>query len=127
MWLELIISEVISVKNAVGLQLTGVSGDLMSMSIWSEDSSLFTIEEIVRSQNENRAWRKELQSKVNVLIDTKLAKQISLATYANERNLLKQGFAECERRSRKLGNEALGRRRRGKRRLAATIPGNNGA
>jgi hypothetical protein len=93
------------------------------MAAWSEDTSLFTASEVVLSQYENRAWRKELQRKVNVLMDTKLAKQISPETYITKNKLLKQDFAECDRRSRILGNEALSRRRRSKPRLVLPIRG----
>jgi hypothetical protein len=76
------------------------------MPVWSEDLSQFTVEEVVQSHDENRAWYKDLRSKVNALMDTKLAKQISPEEYSTALKPLKDDLAECERRGRILRKEA---------------------
>lgn len=80
------------------------------MPVWSEDLSQFTVEEVIRSRDENRAWYKELRLKVNALIATKLAKQISPEAYADDHKILKEDLAECERRARIISSEARSRR-----------------
>jgi len=74
---------------------------------WSDDLSGSTLEEVVRSQSENRAWHRELRRTINALMDSKLAKQISPDQYAAARKPANEDVAECKRRGAKLVNEIM--------------------
>jgi hypothetical protein len=65
---------------------------------WSEDFSQRTLEEIVRSQNENRAWHKDLRMRALKLVNDRLAKQVGLEEYAANRKIAQADAAECQRR-----------------------------
>jgi hypothetical protein len=69
------------------------------MQPWSEDFSGFDLEEILRSQSENRAWGKELRRRTNALVDSRLAKHITQADYDNDRKLFHQDAEEFRRRA----------------------------
>ena len=69
------------------------------MSPWSEDFSESTLEDILRSQAENRAWGKELRNKTNVLVNNRLAKNISQDDYVTDRKQAHQDAAEYRRRA----------------------------
>ena len=79
------------------------------MPLWSDDLSLYSLDEIFRSQTENRAWHKELRLKTNVLLNSRLAKQISREEYAANRQIGAADEAECKRRAAKLVNEITAR------------------
>ncbi|MEO7142685.1 MAG: hypothetical protein ABI165_04205 [Bryobacteraceae bacterium] len=79
------------------------------MPLWSGDFSLSSLDEIVKSQSENRAWSKELRLKTTALVNSRLAKQISQDEYALNRKLTHEQAAECQRRAMILSNEIAGR------------------
>ena len=57
------------------------------------------LEEILKSQAENRAWSKELRRKNSELVNSRLANHITLADYAADRKLVHEETAECRRRA----------------------------
>jgi hypothetical protein len=65
---------------------------------WYEDFSRRTLEEIVRSQDENRAWHKDLRMRALKLVNDRLAKQVGLDEYATNRRIGQADAAECKRR-----------------------------
>ena len=69
------------------------------MSPWSEDFSESSLEEILRTQAENRAWGKELRQKTNVLVNNRLAKNISQDDYIADRKIAHEDAAEYRRRA----------------------------
>ena len=77
--------------------------------LWSEDQSKRSLEEILRSEAENRAWNKAIRGQVTALVDSRLAKQISLEAYATRRQNGNQDAAECKRRGTILVDEISSR------------------
>src|SRR4029077_9881361 len=73
--------------------------------LWSEDQSRRTLEEILRSEAENRAWNKTLRGQVTALVDSRLAKQITLEAYSTRRQRGNEDAAECKRRGTILVDE----------------------
>ncbi len=73
--------------------------------LWSEDQSKRSLEEILRAEAENRAWNKTLRGQVTALVDSRLAKQISLEAYAARRQHGNEDAAECKRRGTILVDE----------------------
>jgi hypothetical protein len=71
---------------------------------WSEDLSGCSLEEILSSQNNNRAWSKELRLQTAALINRRLAKDISRDEYMASRKLTDEDTAECRRRATMLLN-----------------------
>ena len=69
------------------------------MAPWSEDFSTFGLDEILRTQAENRAWSKELRRRNNDLVNSRLANQITQADYVADRKLVHEDSAECRRRA----------------------------
>ena len=51
------------------------------MSSWPEDLSSCSLKEVLGWQAENRAWNKEIRLKTNTLVNSRLAKNISQATF----------------------------------------------
>jgi hypothetical protein len=76
---------------------------------WPEDLSTFTLEDVIVSQAENRAWSRELRLKSTALVNSRLAKTISQDEYAANRKLSHEETAECRRRAAILVNEIIGR------------------
>jgi hypothetical protein len=72
---------------------------------WSEDQSKRSLEEILLSEAENRAWNKALRGRVTALVDSRLAKQITLEAYATRRQHGNEDAAECKRRGTILVDE----------------------
>jgi hypothetical protein len=72
--------------------------DMHYMALWLEDFSKRSMEELVRSVIENRAWNKELRLSTGVLVSNRLAKQIGADEYAITRRLTNESVAECKRR-----------------------------
>jgi hypothetical protein len=68
------------------------------MALWLEDFSKRSMEELVRSVTENRAWSKELRLSTGMLVSSRLAKQIGADEYATTRRLTNESVAECKRR-----------------------------
>lgn len=75
------------------------------MEVWSEDLSMCSLEEILRTQSENRAWNKELRGRTNALLNSRVAKQISHEEYAANRQLGVADEVECKRRAEKIVTE----------------------
>jgi hypothetical protein len=69
------------------------------MSTWSDDFSACSLEEILRSQAENREWSKELRKRASALVNDRLAKNISQDDYAADRKQSQELAAECRRRA----------------------------
>jgi hypothetical protein len=69
------------------------------MSLWREDLSTCTLEEVLAWQAENRAWSKELRSKTNSLVNGRLAHAISQDDYLANRKAMQEDAAECRRRA----------------------------
>ena len=72
---------------------------------WEENLSTYSLEEVVRAREENRAWYKQLRTSFNTLMDTKLAKQIGPEEYLAGRSLSNVEVAEYKRRGRILIDE----------------------
>ena len=77
---------------------------------WSEDFSQRSLEEIVRSLDENRAWHKDLRMKALKLVNDRLAKQVGMDEYTANRRLGQAEVAECRRRGSILVDEVAIRR-----------------
>jgi hypothetical protein len=75
------------------------------MPVWPENISAHSLDEIFAMQTENRAWNKELRSQASLLVNTRLAKSISLEDYAASRQRASHEAAECKRRAMALLNE----------------------
>lgn len=69
------------------------------MQLWPDDFSTITLEEILRYQLENRAWSKELRFRSNVLVNKRLANEITQDDYLANRKLTRQEAEECQRRA----------------------------
>jgi type I restriction enzyme M protein len=69
---------------------------------WSENLSDCNLEDVVRRQDENTAWYKELRLKINQLMDSKLANHIGSEEYKVNRKLANEEAEECKRRRRML-------------------------
>ena len=76
---------------------------------WSEDFSDCSLEEVLRSQAENRAWSKDLRRKTNDLVNSRLAKNISQADYVTDRKLVQDEASECRRRANILDTQIVRR------------------
>jgi hypothetical protein len=79
--------------------------------LWTDDLSGRSTTEILRSDTENRAWNKALRCRVAALVNTRLAKQISLEEYAISRQQENENAAECKRRGAIIVNEMNSRNR----------------
>ena len=69
------------------------------MSEWREDFTSCSLAEILARHAENRAWSKELRLKSSALVNTRLARTISLADYTAGRKLAHDDAMECKRRA----------------------------
>jgi len=69
------------------------------MQLWPDDFSTITLEEILRYQLENRAWSKELRFRSNVLVNKRLANEITQDDYLTNRKVTRQEAEECQRRA----------------------------
>lgn len=85
---------------------------------WSEDFSQHNLKEVVRLQEENRAWQRELRTNSAAIVNSRLAKQISPEEYTTKRQVVKDSANECKRRGGVLAQEVWTRQRMSKR----TIP-----
>lgn len=77
------------------------------MALWSEDFSESSLEDVLRSLAENRAWSKELRNRTSALVNRRLAKDISQADYLENRKLAYEEAAECRRRATLLDAQVL--------------------
>jgi hypothetical protein len=69
------------------------------MLLWRDDFSTLTLEEVLQYQIENRAWSKQLRGRSNVLVNSRLANEISQAEYLTHRKLTREEAEECQRRA----------------------------
>jgi hypothetical protein len=69
------------------------------MSLWREDFSGSSLQEVLETQAENRVWSKELRRKSTALVNSRLAKDISQADYLSNRTLADKDAIECRRRA----------------------------
>ena len=69
------------------------------MSLWREDFSSSSLQEVLETQAENRVWSKELRRKSTALVNSRLAKDISQADYLTTRSLADKDAIECRRRA----------------------------
>ena len=69
------------------------------MQLWPDDFSAVTLEEILRYQLENRAWSKELRGRSTVLVNKRLANEITQDDYLTNRKVTRQEAEECQRRA----------------------------
>lgn len=79
------------------------------MPSWTEDFSSSSLEEVFRSQAENRAWNKELRLRNIALVNSRLAHLIDQAEYSVNRKAGNELAAECKRRAVILFNEITNR------------------
>lgn len=70
-----------------------------TMSLWREDLSTSSLQEVLDSQAENQLWSKELRRKSSALVNSRLAKNISQSEYLLTRALTDKEAVECRRRS----------------------------
>jgi hypothetical protein len=75
------------------------------MQLWPDDFSTVTLEEILRYQLENRAWSKELRLRSSVLVNKRLANEITQDDYLTNRKLTRQEAEECQRRAAVLDSQ----------------------
>ena len=75
------------------------------MPFWPEKIQERSLDEMFRLQAENRAWSKQLRLETQTLVNTRLAKNISLEEYASSRLLATQSSVECRRRAEALSRE----------------------
>ena len=66
---------------------------------WRDDLSSSSLEEVLQYQLENRAWSKELRFRSNVLVNKRLANEITQDDYLANRKLTRQEAEECQRRA----------------------------
>jgi hypothetical protein len=69
------------------------------MPVWCDELANHTVEDILLSQTENRAWSKELRLGIGDVVASRLAKKISLEQYAVDRKRFNEDMAECRRRA----------------------------
>jgi hypothetical protein len=72
---------------------------------WPENIEERSLEEMFQLQAENRAWSKQLRIEAQVLVNTRLAKGITLEEYASSRLVAAEHSAECRRRAATLSRE----------------------
>ena len=66
---------------------------------WPENVTAQSLEEIFLMQAENRAWNKQLRTQATSLVNTRLAKNISMEDYTASRQNASSEAAECKRRA----------------------------
>jgi hypothetical protein len=72
-----------------------------------------SVQEMVASVMENRAWSKQLRINSRMLVNSRVAKLIDADDYAARRNLINENVAECKRREIVLLKEITAREREG--------------
>ena len=75
------------------------------MPFWPDKIQERSLDELFRLQAENRAWSKQLRMETQALVNTRLAKTISLEEYTSSRLVAAQNAAECRRRADELTRE----------------------
>jgi hypothetical protein len=69
------------------------------MPTWSDDFSTCTVEDVLKTQADNRAWNKELRTRSAALVNSRLANEISWGDYIENRKIANEEAAECRRRA----------------------------
>jgi hypothetical protein len=87
-----------------------VSVDKKIVGPWPEEFSRCSLEELAALRNDNRVWYRELRADISLVMDRKLAKQMSPELYAVDRTRYIEDMAECRRRTAMLGKEIAKRR-----------------
>lgn len=77
---------------------------------WPEDLSSWSLDELQRHRTECRAAAAQLRHELASLINSRLAKQISMEDYVAHRKQSADSASECKRRSVALENEIASRR-----------------
>jgi len=72
------------------------------MPAWPEKIEEGSLDEMFRLQASNRAWSKQLRQESQVLVNSRLAKVISMEEYSISRDLAAEKAAECRRRAEAL-------------------------
>jgi hypothetical protein len=80
------------------------------MSLWPEDFTTCSLEEVLAWLAENRAWGKELRTRTNSLVNSRLAKVITQDDYLATRQRTHEEAAECRRRATILDQQIAQRR-----------------
>jgi len=82
------------------------------MPLWPDNIEDCSLDEMFRLQACNRAWSKQLRQETQTLVNSRLAKVISMEEYSSSRDLAAQQSAECRRRAESLSRliEARGAR-----------------
>jgi hypothetical protein len=62
------------------------------------DVSKLSLEEVLKSLAENRAWNKRLRQETVTLVNARLSQTITLEEYAGSRRRFAEASAECRRR-----------------------------
>jgi len=78
---------------------------------WTDDLSEQSRAAILRCDTENRAWNKTLRARAAALVNSRLAREISLEEYAISRQQNNADTAECKRRGAILFTEMSRRNR----------------
>jgi hypothetical protein len=71
-----------------------------------------SLDDVFKTDAQNRAWSRELRGKASELVNNRLAARISLEEYAASRKHVNEEIAECKRRSLVLSDEIEKRRAR---------------
>lgn len=69
------------------------------MPFWPENIEEQSLDEMFRLQACNRAWSKQLRQESQVLVNSRLAKVISMEEYSSGREVAAQQSTECRRRA----------------------------
>ena len=72
------------------------------MPLWPDNIEECSLDEMFRLQACNRAWSKQLRQDTQTLVNSRLAKVISMEEYASSRDVAAQQSAECRRRAESL-------------------------
>jgi len=72
---------------------------------WPDKIEERNLDEMFRLQAENRAWSKQLRLEAQVLVNTRLAKTISMEEYTVSRQQAAERTEECRRRAATLSRE----------------------
>ncbi len=69
---------------------------------WPDKIEERSLDEMFRLQASNRAWSKQLRQESQVLVNSRLAKVISMEEYSSGREEAAKQTAECRRRAESL-------------------------
>jgi hypothetical protein len=77
----------------------GGPADRAYMGLWCEGVAESGLDQLLNLQVENRAWGKDLRRQIQVIVNSRLAKQISRDEYLANRSQNLEQATECRRRS----------------------------